>query len=683
MTLARYHELVAELAAHDRRYYLDNAPVISDQDYDRLYHELKAIEAAHPDWVVPESPTQRVAPAPVSAFPKIVREVPMLSLDNTYNPEELQAFLDRVRRGLHDETPAFVVEPKIDGISIELTYKEGRFVLGATRGDGRVGEEITSNLRTIRSLPRTLAKPVDVVVRGEVFMNKADFAAMNTEKQAAGEEIWKNPRNAAGGSLKLLDPREAARRPLKVLLYELLDGERTVPRHSEALARLRELGFPTSAEVTVVDGAALAETVAGWAHRKHSLPYEVDGLVIKVDAFAQRRLLGVTAKFPRWAIAYKFPAEQSETVVRDIEVNVGRTGAVTPVAILDPVILSGTTVKRASLFNWDEVARLDLKIGDRVLVEKAGEIIPQVMEVLADRRTGDERPIAVPTQCPSCASTLVREAGEVALYCLNVDCPDQRWRSIQFFAHRGAMNIEGIGEVLAQELVQKGLVGDPADIFDLTVDRLAPPKDAPPETVRVERMARKSAENLVASIDKARKDATLSRLLIGLGISHVGVVAARAVARRFGSLDALADAEPAARREQVAAIDGVGPVIADAIDHWFATPAHARLIAKLRERGVAPREPEERRGGDGPLAGKKFCVTGKLARPRSEIQKLIEDAGGVFVSSVGKSTDYLVAGGDVGKTKLDAAKKAGTQVIDEAALEVMLTGGAPPPEASG
>jgi DNA ligase (NAD+) len=396
-----------------------------------------------------------------------------------------------------------------------------------------------------------------------------------------------------------------------------------------------------------------------------------------VDVFAQRRLLGVTAKFPRWAIAYKFPAERSETVVRDIEVNVGRTGAVTPVAILDPVILSGTTVKRASLFNWDEVARLDLKIGDRVVVEKAGEIIPQVMEVLVGRRTGEERPIAVPTVCPSCASTLVRAEGEVALRCENPDCPDQRWRSIQFFAGRGAMNIEGIGEVLAQELVSKGLVGDPADIFDLTVDRLAPPKDAPADTVRVERMARKSAENLVASIDKGRRDATLSRLLVGLGIPHVGVVAARAVARRFGSLDLLADTQAAARREAVAAIDGVGPVIADAIDQWFAAPVHARLIAKLRQRGVSPSEPTERRSGEGPLSGKKFCVTGKLVRPRSEIQKLIEDAGGMFVSSVGKSTDYLVAGADVGKTKLDAAKKAGTQVIDEATLDLMLKGGAP------
>ena len=675
MSLARYQELVAELAAHDRRYYIENAPVISDHEYDRLYHELRAIEAAHPDWIVPESPSQRVAPAPVSAFPKIVRAVPMLSLDNTYNPEELQAFVDRVKRGLHDETPSFVVEPKIDGISIELTYQQGRFVQGTTRGDGRVGEEITTNLRTIRSMPRTLARPVDVVVRGEVYMNKADFVAMNTERQNAGEDIWKNPRNAAGGSLKLLDARECARRPLKILLYELLDGEKHRPRHSEALALLRELGFPTSAETEVIAGAdALAGAVAAWADRKHALPYEVDGLVIKVDAFAQRRLLGVTAKFPRWAIAYKFPAEQAQTVVRDVEVNVGRTGAVTPVAILDPVEVSGTTVKRASLFNWDEVARLDLKIGDQVVVEKAGEIIPQVLEVLVERRTGNERPIPVPSECPSCHSALVREQGEVALRCANPACPEQRWRMIQFFTSRGAMNIEGIGEVLAQELVRKQLVGDPADIFDLTVDRLAPGKDAPADVVRIERMARKSAENLVAAIDKGRRDATLSRLLVGLGIPHIGVVAARAVARRFGSLDALADTPAAARREAVAAIDGVGPVIADAIDHWLADPEHAELIAKLRARGVAPVEPEERRSGDGPLAGKKFCVTGKLARPRSEVQKLIEDAGGQFVSSVGKSTHYLVAGADVGKAKLDAAKKAGTQVIDEAALELMLKG---------
>jgi DNA ligase (NAD+) len=683
MTPERYRALVAELNEHDRRYYVDSAPTITDAAYDLLYRELRDAEAAHPDWVLPESPTQRVAPAPLSSFPKIVREVPMLSLDNTYSVEELQAFIDRVVRGLHDEHPGFVVEPKIDGISVELTYQAGKFVLGATRGDGRVGEDVTSNLKTIRSLPRVLARPVDVVVRGEVFMHKADFVAINKDRMEAGEEVWKNPRNATGGGLKLLDPREAARRPMKVLLYELLDGERHCARHWESLQLLRALGFPTAPEAAVVEAAELPAAVAAWADRKRTLPYEVDGLVIKVDAFAQRRLLGVTAKFPRWAIAFKFPADRAETVVRDIEINVGRTGAVTPVAVLDPVELSGTTVKRASLFNWDEVARLDVKIGDRVLVEKAGEIIPQVVDVLTAARTGDERSVAVPVACPGCQSALVRNEGEVALRCTNRACPEQRWRMVQFFAHRGAMNIEGIGEVLAQELVKKGLVGDPADIFDLTVARLAPDKKAPADTVRVERMARKSAENLVASIEKARTGSTLSRLLVGLGMPHIGVVAARAIARRFGSLDALADAEPEARRAAVAALDGVGPVIGEALDLWFGDAQNAALIARLRARGVSPREPEDKRPGDGPLAGKKFCVTGKLTRPRSTIQKLIEDAGGAFVASVGKSTDYLVAGADVGKAKLDAAKKAGTQVIDEAALDLMLQGGgAPAPDAA-
>ncbi len=353
---ARYDALVRELGEHDRRYYVEMAPLISDVEYDRLYRELRDLEAAHPDWIDAHSPTQRVAPAPISAFPKVVREVPMLSLDNTYSATELQAFYDRVLKGLHGETPRFVVEPKIDGISIELQYAGGRFVQGATRGDGRVGEDITVNLRTLRSLPLTLAEPVTITVRGEVFMDKRDFAAINEEREQAGEELWKNARNFTGGSLKLLDPRECARRPLKTLLYELVGGETFRPLHSDSLLWLRALGLPTSPEVALVDdSAALAAAVASWAERKATLPYEVDGLVIKVDSFAQRRLLGFTAKFPRWAIAYKFPANQATTRLRGIEVNVGRTGAVTPVAELDPVELSGTTVKRASLFNWDEV----------------------------------------------------------------------------------------------------------------------------------------------------------------------------------------------------------------------------------------------------------------------------------------------------------------------------------------
>ena len=418
---------------------------------------------------------------------------------------------------------------------------------------------------------------------------------------------------------------------------------------------------------------ALAALVEAWAERRHKLPYDADGLVIKVDAFADRRLLGATAKFPRWAIAYKFPALRAETRLSGIEINVGRTGAITPVAELDPVELSGTTVKRASLFNWDEVRRLDVRIGDRVVVEKAGEIIPQVIEVVVSARTGAETPIEIPRSCPSCGSTLIRKEGEVALRCENRACPAQRWKAVQFFCQRGAMNIEGIGEVLAEELVRKGLVEDPADIFDLTVEKLVPPNDDT-NAIRIERMAKKSAENLIAAIARAREQATLSRLLIGLGIPHVGVVAARAIATRFGSLDALCEASPESRRETVAAIDGVGPVIADALGAYLDDEAHARLLERLRARGVSPTEPVAHVATGGPLAGKRVCVTGKLSRPRGEIQKDIEAAGGTFVTSVGKNTDVLVAGADVGRSKLDAAGKVGTRVVDEETFARILRG---------
>jgi DNA ligase (NAD+) len=683
-TRADYLQLVHELGEHDRRYYVEMAPSISDVAYDGLYRTLKELEAQHPDWVVPESPTQRVAPAPLSAFPKVVRQAPMLSLDNTYNEDELTAFFDRVVKGLDGHVPDFVVEPKIDGISIELRYEDGRFVQGATRGDGRTGEDITVNLRTVRSLPLRLKEPAGITVRGEAFISKKDFEAVNAERTLAGEELWKNARNAAGGSLKLLDPREAARRPLQVILYELVDGERLHPLHSASLAWLRALGFPTSPDVSVVtDKAALHAAVLRWATARHQLPYEADGLVIKVDAFADRRLLGTTAKFPRWAIAYKFPALRSPTRVLGIEVNIGRTGAVTPVAMLEPVELSGTTVKRASLFNWDEVRRLDLHVGDQVIVEKAGEIIPQVLEVVVAARTGDETAIEIPTACPSCGSTLVRKEDEVALRCLNRACPDQVWKSIQFFCHRGALNIEGIGEVLAQELVRKGLVRDVADIFDLTVEKLVPPDGG--EGPRVERMAKKSAENLVAAIGRARTQMTLSRLLIGLGIPHVGAVAARAIAARFQTFEALMTATPEGRRDAVAAIDGVGPVIADALAAYFADDANLRVMARLQERGVAPHEPVARPAAEGPLSGKRVCVTGKLSRARGDIQKDIEAAGGTFVTSVGKNTDILVVGGDVGKTKLDAARKLGTQIVEEDGLAALLRGEPPPvpPEPTG
>jgi DNA ligase (NAD+) len=666
----RYRALIAELHEHDRRYHIDNAPSISDQQYDRLMRELRELETQHPELSDPQSPTRRVAPQPLSAFSKIERTTPMLSLDNTYNTDDLTAFCDRVERGLQGEgatrAAVYGVEPKVDGIGIELVYDKGQLVLGATRGDGRIGEDITANLRTLRSIPLTLKESESITVRGEVYIDKADFERANEDKREAGDEPWKNARNAAGGSLKLLDPRECARRPLRALLYEMLDGEAHFARHSDAIGWLGKLGLPTfivGDELTLVVGAdALVETVASWAQRRRQLRYEADGLVIKLDHFAQRRLLGSTTKFPRWAVAFKFPAEQVRTQIEGIEINVGRTGAITPVALLTPVEVSGTTVKRASVHNWDEVARLDLRIGDTVVIEKAGEIIPQVIEVVLSERPVSAQSIAPPTECPSCQSILVREAGEVALRCCNRDCLEQRVRAVGYFAHRGAMEIEGLGESLAEELVRKGLVHDPADLFGLTIEALVP---------RVERMAKKSAENLLAGIERSRRSATLSRLLIGLGIPHVGTVAARAIAAAFGSLSKLADMTPIERRAHVGSIDGIGPVIADAFSAWFTDPRNVDLVARLRARGVSPVEPVAAIAS-GPLSGLRVCVTGSLSKPRSEFQRLIEAAGGTFTGSVGKSTDLLVAGDDVGKTKLEAAKKNNVRVIDEAGLLAML-----------
>ena len=665
-------ELVADLSQHDRNYYVEMAPTISDQEYDRRYQQLKAWETEHPDWIVPESPTQRVAPAPLSDFVKVVREVPMLSLDNTYSFDDLRAFCDRVEKGLPGETPTYVVEPKIDGIGIELTYKDGLFVLGASRGDGRIGEDITANLKTARSLPQRLSSAVSLTVRGEAYISKSDFASVNAERELTGEELWKNARNAAGGSLKLLDPRQASRRPLRVLLYELVDGDRYCKSHWEGLALLKRLGLPTSADSELALGwDGLSAGVAKWAERRPKLPYEADGLVIKIDSFSQRRLLGATAKFPRWAVAYKYAAEQARTRLTGVQVNVGRTGAVTPVAMLQPVQISGTTVKRASMFNWDEVARLDVRVGDTVIVQKAGEIIPQVMEVIAAERTGTEEAIVVPTHCPSCASLLVRREDEVVLRCDNRQCPVQRWKAIAFFAHRAAMNIDGLGDALAEELVNKEVIADAADLFKITLETLLPPKKF--QGPRVVRMAKKSAENLIEAIAKAGKTATLSRLLTGLGIPHVGTVAARSMARRFRTFAALTEAPAESRRATIAGIDGLGDVIADAVGAWWSEPQNAALIAKLHEHGIAPHEPAEKQI-DGPLSGKRVCVTGTLVRPRADVQTMIEQAGGRFATSVGKTTDILVAGADVGKTKLDAAKKFGTLVVDEAGLDKLIAG---------
>jgi DNA ligase (NAD+) len=662
VTPDEYEALARQIQEHDRRYYVDHDPRIADVEYDRLYQRLREIEAAHPDWIVDWSPTRRVGSDLSTGFPKIERKVPMLSLDNTYDEAELTAFHERVVRGLDGEAPAYVIEPKIDGVSIELKYADGEFLLGATRGDGVVGEDVTPNLRTIRALPLVLAEPVTCDVRGEVYQERAAFAKLNAERVAAGEEPWKNPRNATAGALKLLDPRESARRPMKLLTYEVV-GDARGRTHFELLAWMRSLGLPVSSEVARVTSLEeMLAYVAGWQHGKRlELPYATDGLVIKVDAIPHRRLLGATNRAPRWAIAYKFPAEQATSKLLLVEHNVGRTGAITPLGHFEPVELSGTTVKRASFFNYNQIRRLDVAVGDRVLLEKAGEIIPYVIMVV--ERGSDRVPVEEPTVCPSCQTPLVRGEGQVALVCPNTfGCPVQRARSIEFFCKRDAMNMENLGPSLVTQLVDTGLVADVADLFDLTAEKL----------VELERIGQKSAENVVAAIGQARQKATLTRLLVGLGMPKIGEVWAHDVAVRFGDLATLMATPPPEMLTALVELHGFGEERARAVSDFFADERHRAVLHKLMARGVSPSEPKVVR--EGPLGGVRICVTGTLARPRSEIQADIEAAGGVFEKSVKKGTTYLVAGADVGATKLKDAQKKGVQVIDETALAQLLRG---------
>jgi DNA ligase (NAD+) len=663
-TRAQYEKLARELTEHDRRYYVEAAPTISDVEYDALLKKLEAMEEGHPDWVVSWSPTQRVGHAPVSGFEKVVREVPMLSLDNTYDEGELREFHDRVLRGLDTDKVAYVVEPKIDGFGIELVYEQGVLALGSTRGDGRIGEDVTANLKTVRGVALRLREDVDVAVRGEVYMTSADFARINEDRLAAGEEPFKNPRNTAAGSIKLLDSRVVAERPMNAILYEVVDGERFGRSHWELLHKLRSLGLPTSPHNRRVDSwEALHECVVSWEARRDSLGYEVDGLVVKVDDFDQRRELGSTSKFPRWAIAYKFPARRVTTVVRGLEINVGRTGAVTPVAELEPVELSGTTVKRASLHNWDQVARLGLGPGDRVLLEKAGEIIPQVLSVV---ESASKRRFKPPTHCNECGTELVREEGKVVLLCPNhLACPAQLLAELTFFAGRGQMNIDGLGEKVARALLDAGLVENVADLFVLTPEQL----------MELERFAETSARNLVEAIGRARDTATFSRLLAALGVPLIGGVAARAIAQRYRSMKELLALVDATDSDGFIAalseIDGIGETMARSLDAFLRDPHTREVLALLEARGVAPVEPVAE-AADGPLAGKTFVITGTLSRPRADIAADIEAAGGKVTGSVSKKTDYLVAGDNTGKTKLAAAEKHKVEVLDEAGLARLL-----------
>ena len=664
MTRQDYLALVDELTEHDRRYYVEADPAISDVEYDKLNKQLLELEKQHQAWIVEWSPTQRVGHAPVSEFAKVTRPVAMLSLDNTYNEDDLRAFYDRVVKGLDGDVPVFSVEPKIDGFGIELTYKQGQLTLGATRGDGRIGEDVTANVKSVKGVALKLREPIDIVVRGEIYMTKAEFEAINAERAKHGEELFKNPRNTAAGSIKQQDPREVAKRPMRTILYEVVDGERYASGHFASLALLKKLGIPTSTHNSKAQSwAELIEQIHSWSDRRDSLPYEVDGLVVKVDDFAMRTALGTTAKFPRWAIAYKFPARQVTTILRSIEINIGRTGAVTPVAVLDPVNVSGTTVARASLHNWDQVARLGLRIGDRVTIQKAGEIIPEILNVTVAAEGPLVKP---PTVCPFCKSELEREEGRVVLLCPNrIGCPEQRLGSIEFFAGRGQMNIDGLGEKVVEQLVEAGLVADIADLFSLTVNKL----------LGLDRFGKLSAENLIKAIAKAKAAATFSKLLASLGITNVGSTLAQAIANKYRKLSTLRAAAADKTSEELVAelgeIEKIGPTIAVHVDKFLRDPHVAKVLDKLAAHGL---DPEEAIAvvGEGPLSGKLLVVTGTLTQPRADVQKRIEAAGGKVAGSVTKKTTYLVAGADTGKTKLEAAEKNGVTVISEDELEALL-----------
>jgi len=652
----RIGDLTDLLNHHAYLYYVRDAPEVSDEQYDRWFRELQELEAAHPELVRPDSPTQRVGAAPLAAFGAVRHALPMLSLDNAFTEDELREFDARLKRYLDVGVQSdleYVCELKIDGLAISLTYENGVFVRGSTRGDGRVGEDVTQNLRTLHSLPLRLHgdPPPEIEVRGEAFMNLDEFQRLNEEREAAGEPRFANPRNAAAGAIRQLDPSITASRKLNSFVYGTgrLEG-RTLATHGEELEALRRLGFRVNRESRLVGPIAGAlDYVAEWAEKRHQLPYETDGVVVKLNDIAQQRTAGATSHGPRWAIAYKFPPEQAETVVEDIVVQVGRTGALTPVAHMTPVFLAGSTVSSATLHNQDEIDRKDVRIGDHVIIRKAGDVIPEVVQVLTDKRKPGAPEFHLPGNCPVCGMEVVREPGEAVTRCPNPNCPAQVKNTIRHFASRGAMDIEGLGPALVDQLVDRGLVRDVSELYTLTRDQLA----------GLERMADKSAQNVLAAIDTS-KSRSLDRLLFGLGIRLVGATVAQIIASRFGSLDAIR----AASAEELAGTEGIGPKIADSLAAYMARPDTAGILERLRVAGVEPRV-ERAAPSDATFAGMTFVFTGTLeTMTREEAEARVRDRGGKATGSVTKKTTHVVAGESAG-SKLDKARELGLQVLTE------------------
>lgn len=662
---------------HERLYYERDAPEISDAEFDALMRELQALEAAHPELVTDDSPTRRVGGRPVEGFETVEHLAPMLSLDNAYSDEELRAFDDRVRRGLgaaEGQALAYVAELKIDGLSIALTYVDGILTRGATRGDGERGEEVTANVRTIRTIPLRLegAPPGRFEVRGEIFLPRAEFDRVNQERDEAGEPPFANPRNAAAGAIRQLDPRQVARRGLRAWMYQVV-GADTGSTHGAMLETMRGWGLPVEPHWERVSGIdALMAFCGQWRTRRETLGYETDGIVVKLDALADRERLGATSKFPRWAIAYKFPAQQATTTLRDIVLQVGRTGAVTPVAVLEPVLLAGSTIGMATLHNADEVARRDVRVGDRVLIEKGGDVIPKVVRVEDPDRPGRPPAWVMPSHCPSCGSELVRAEGEVVWRCERSSCPARLRRSLEHFAARSAMNIEGLGEAIVDELVGRGLVSDVADLYGLRRETLeslvVAPREPRSERARPRKLG-KVGVNLVEEI-AASRDRELWRLVHGLGIRHVGERAAELLARAFGSLEALA----AADLDALQRVPEIGPVVAASVRGWFDDERNRALVARLEQAGVRTEATDAERAAPegGPLTGKTFVLTGTLdGLTREEAQEAIERLGGKVTGSVSRKTTYVVVGADPG-SKAEKARQLGIETLDEAALRRLI-----------
>ncbi len=656
---SRIRELTELINEHNYYYYVLDAPRISDAEYDSLVGELQVLETAFPELAAPESPTQRVGGKPVEGFTTVAHLVPMLSLSNAFNEQDLRDFDRRVQNSLGNQAVKYIVELKIDGLAISLLYENGVLVRGATRGDGGVGEDISQNLKTIKSIPLKLRRPIELLeVRGEAYMPKKEFARLNEEREEAGEATFANPRNAAAGSLRQLDSRITASRQLDAFLYGIgqIAGEQ-VAGHFEGLTLLKELGFkinPNIKAFSSIDDVIVY--LQEWTEKRHTLPYEIDGMVIKINSYNQQTELGATSKSPRWAIAYKFPAEEAVTVVRDIFVRVGRTGVLTPTAFLQPVKVAGSTISNATLHNEDIIREKDIRIGDHVVIHKAGDVIPEIVRILPEKRTGVESLFTMPGECPSCGTGVIKVEGEVAVRCPNDKCPGRALEGIIHFVSRDAMDIEGLGPSVVTALVQAGLIQNAADLYYLKFDDL----------IKLERMGKKSSENLLKAIEKSKSN-SLAQLIFALGIRLVGARAGKVLAAHFGSMDSLQSADV----DQLTSIPEIGPKMADSIVGFFKDPYNLGFIDKLRSAGVNMVQ-EKEEIGEQPLEGKQFVLTGALSKyTRKEAQELIEKLGGKVSSSVSKKTDYVLAGEDAG-SKLDKAQALGIMVISEEEFEELV-----------